>query len=155
MFCHAADRFCGRLEHRHDNGQGAPGGGVLVGMRSHGSWCLLLAVLPLRQHLPRLRQRKGCKLYLLGFRWQKRVGGVDRGTVIALHSTLYMSTACRRASRTSAAPLAGQCLPCQDGSYILGGGGKECTPCPSGSGFCPGKNIVIPERGHWQAQAVD
>jgi len=26
MFCLAADRFCGRLEHSHDNGQGAPGG---------------------------------------------------------------------------------------------------------------------------------
>jgi hypothetical protein len=53
---------------------------------------------------------------------------------------------------TSTTLLAGQCLPCQDGTYILGGGGKECTPCPSGTGFCPGKNIVIPERGHWQAQ---
>jgi len=36
--------------------------GVLVGMRSHGSLCSLFAVLPLRQHLPRLRQRKGCEL---------------------------------------------------------------------------------------------
>ena len=81
-----------------------------------------------------------------------RRGG--RGTAIARHSMrlVYESTACRRASRTSETPLAGQCLPCQDGSYILGGGGKECTPCPSGTGFCPGKNIVIPERGHWQAQ---
>ena len=124
------------------------GGG---GVEGHGSLCLLFAVLPLRQHLPRLCQRNGCA-FCRAFRWQKRRGLGDRGTVIALHSTLYMSTACRRASRTSAAPLAGQCLPCQDGSYILGGGGKECTPCPSGSGFCPGKNIVIPKPGHWQAQ---
>ena len=36
--------------------------GVLVGMRSHESLCSLFAVLPLRQHLPRLRQRKGCEL---------------------------------------------------------------------------------------------
>jgi hypothetical protein len=48
--------------------------------------------------------------------------------------------------------VAGQCLACQDGSYALDGGGKECTPCPSGSGFCPGTSIVLPEPGHWQAR---
>ena len=32
---------------------------------------------------------------------------------------------------------AGQCQPCQIGSYALDGGGKECTACPS-TGFCPG-----------------
>jgi hypothetical protein len=51
-------------------------GGGSVGW--HGSLCLLFAVLPLRQHLPRLRQRKGCELDLLGFRAQKRVVGGDR-----------------------------------------------------------------------------
>ena len=34
----------------------------------HGSLCLSVAVLPLRQHVLRLRQRKGCELDLLGFR---------------------------------------------------------------------------------------
>ena len=99
-------------------------------------------------------KEKGASSICRAFRWQKRVGGGGRGTAIALRSTrlVHESSACRRASQTSEAPLAGQCLPCQNGSYILGGGGKECTPCPSGSGFCPGKNIVIPERGHWQAQ---
>ena len=48
--------------------------------------------------------------------------------------------------------VAGQCLACQDGSYALDGGGKECTPCPLGRGFCPGTSIVLPEPGHWQAQ---
>jgi hypothetical protein len=37
------------------------------GGRSHATLCPLCAVLPLRQHLPRLRQRKGCGLGHFGF----------------------------------------------------------------------------------------
>ena len=95
-----------------------------------------------------VKEKGASSFSLLGFSLAKARGRGDRGSAIALHSTRSYTWA----SRTSASPLAGQCLPCQDGTYILGGGGKECTPCPSGSGFCPGKNIVIPGPGHWQAQ---
>ena len=147
MFCHAADRFCGRLEHSHDNGQGAPGG---EGVGWHAlSRELVFAVCSSSaatapasaSSKKRVRARSACWAFSLA----KARGWGDRGAAISTRSNTW-------ASRTSASPLAGQCLPCQDGTYILGGGGKECTPCPSGSGFCPGKNIVIPERGHWQAQ---
>jgi hypothetical protein len=56
-------------------------------LNATGSLCLLFAVLPLRQHLPWLRQRKGCEFYLPGFRYRNRVRRGDRGTVIALRST--------------------------------------------------------------------
>jgi hypothetical protein len=93
-----------------------------------------------------VKEKGASSFSLLGFSLAKARGRGARGS--ALHSTRSYTWA----SRTSASLLAGQCLPCQDGTYILGGGGKECTPCPSGSGFCPGQNIVIPEPGHWQAQ---
>ena len=53
----------------------------------HGSLCLLFAVLPLRQHLPRLRQRKGCEFCLPGFPLAKARRRGGRGTAIALRST--------------------------------------------------------------------
>ena len=150
MICHAADHFYGRLEHSHDNGQGAPGGGG-VGWHALSRELVFAACSSSAATAPasasskkRVRARSVCWAFSLA----KARGRGDRGAAIALHST----RSCPWASRTSASLLAGQCLPCQDGTYILGGGGKECTPCPSGSGFCPGKNIVIPEPGHWQAQ---
>ena len=45
----------------------------------------------------------------------------------------------------------GQCLPCLNGSYALDGGNATCTPCPAG-GFCPGRNVLLPFMGYWQAQ---
>jgi hypothetical protein len=59
--------FCAALPpiRAHSNTVTVPvGAGVC---ESHGSVCLPFAVLPLRQHLPRLRQRKGCELDLPGF----------------------------------------------------------------------------------------
>ncbi len=49
------------------------------------------------------------------------------------------------------AGCAGDCNPCTSSVYALDGGGKECAPCPS-RGFCPGRNVLIPMAGHWQAQ---
>ena len=124
------------------------GGGNVEG---HGSLCLVFAVLPLRQQMPRLRQRKGCERYRPGFPLAK---ASKAGAFVALRSLCTRRGRCRLlpSLSTRTTPLAGQCLPCQNGTYILGGGGKECTPCPSGTGFCPGKDIVIPKPGHWQAQ---
>jgi hypothetical protein len=45
----------------------------------------------------------------------------------------------------------GQCLPCLNGSYALDGANAACTPCPAGA-VCPGRNVLLPDTGYWQAQ---